>query len=251
MKLQICLILIILSLFYGCGENPVTRLNQRPLSFDVRMPADSDAMQELPCDTLFAALLEKTIRGDVRSSALLAYVEDGLMAEDSVNVNALCTENKTGKTTLERFGIRAIHAVATLQHTLPGIPVLADRQKRALADSSVTDPGIQEVYTNLKELRRRFSCLQSGSYTPLGAMMMSGSAAGFLREDNQSIVAVMVNLQNRPVTNVKFAIHPELKQRYTNRVLTNLSDSSGVLPVTDLYLEQLLPFEAVIFAAEK
>lgn len=250
MKLHICLVLLVLGLLCGCGENPVTRLIQRPLSFEVRMPQDS-GVKNLACDTLFASLLEKTIRGDVRSSALLAHVEAGLLTKDSVNVAALCTEGETGKTTLERFGLRAIHAVATLQHTLPGIPVLSKRQNMMLGDSSITDPGIQEVYLNLKELKVRFTCLQTGSYTPLGAMMMSGSAAGFLREDDQSIVAVMINLQNRPVTNVKFAIHPELKKHYTNQMVTNLSDSSGVLPVTDLYLEQLLPFEAVIFAAKK
>jgi len=248
-KQRVCLILFVVSLILGCSENPITRIAAHPLTFEVRMPEPQQDASE--CDTLFAPLLEKIIRGDVRSSALLAHVESKLLAADTVNVDQLCTETSSGKTTIERFGLRAINAVATLQYTLPGFPGLAERQEKALADSSLTDPGIQEIYKNLQEIRGRYSCLISGDYTPLGAMMMTGSAAGFLREDNHSIVAVMVNLQNRPVTNVKFAIHPELKKRYSNITLTNLSGSSGVLPVNDLYLEQLLPFEAVIFAAEK
>ncbi|MGH1366020.1 MAG: hypothetical protein ACRBF0_20845 [Calditrichia bacterium] len=242
-----------LILLLSCDEARfLSTASQRALIFDVEASRHAAAPylvqnENSSCEPVFATTLERIISGDARSSELLSFVEKSLLEEKRAD-KLLCTERHSGPTTRETFGLRAITACATLQFTLPGVPALTQRQEAEILNS---ESGVNALYRMLIDLRNTYSCLKQGRYMPLGAMMMSGSAAGFIREDDDSIIAVLVNLQNRAVTNVKFAVHPELKQAYQHFQLTNLADSTESVRATELYLEQMLPFEAVLYAAKK
>ena len=208
-------------------------------------------------------LLKDIRKGKKRTSAAVTLVEqkDSLYPHNALPMRFI--ENHDELRSLDVFGVQGIDAYARFLFTLPGIPLIyagqeiGERHKPSLFEREPlnwenADAGLFRMYQELIRTRKRYSCFTEGGFQPLQTTMMKGSAAAFLREDENSAALVITNLRAKNVEKLLITIDKSTRQRLGNLTFHNPWENDDTLSLSgNIFREQMLPFTTLVYVVQK